>query len=767
MAKKKGAGGGPRWYARASGRYLPFLARLGRWAIWSALAALAATVAGFVVLRSVLTPEKLRSEIQAQLEDTFRRPVRVDHVTLLLHQGVKVSGLEVQETRDFGGGVLLSSQFLIAKYKLIPLLFGRLEFHKIALDSPRIRLVRRADGVSNVQGIGTAAAGGAGGGMGLPALQVVDDISVERGRLEVVDDKLGFRLLVADFGLKAEDFSFSGPFSLEFSFRNESEVGESTVSARVAFEGKADLGEWRPERSRIEAESLRLEVDGLKAEFSGSWKDTLNPEIRLKAELPALTSEILSRYRRVPPGWSLPPSEWEADLRVVSSSGTPAELRIGRLRAAAGEGRARAALAVSGRVLSDGTGARLSFGLEPSALETVGALYAGWRERSLAGRGEGALAVSGDLRSPEVESLSLKLQEASYAFGPGKSFSGLDGSLTAGRGFSSWEARVTKGLLTAYGSILGGLDVELRAVGENLAVPRLNAVWNVARVRLRGCVEDYRKARKIWTEGRIDRLRTDELYAAVETLIEQRRKERGVRPPPEEKDLWARVFRNSFPDRFPDIAGRLRIDESFSPNTSVRDVELEWDLRSLSHGLGDADGAFRVRFGAGRIRSVPEVRQSHGLLNVLILPFSFMHEMQRKAVASLDTAVLRELDIAQVRGEFLVRDGITDVRYIHFDSPQFIAYADGTADWPREKIDLHVLMRGTRPRGRLPDRLVDTEGRPSIELYLKNDLNRPTPEMSLRKMRADDIETALAGGRSRRLPPIRVEGNLSCGGKSS
>lgn len=756
MAKRQGSA------LRVSAR---LMARLGRWATWAALGGLAAAVAGFVALRSWLTPEKLRAEIQAQLEDTFRRPVRVAHVTLLLHQGVKVSGLEVEELAEFGGGVLLSSQFLVAKYKLLPLLFGRLEFHKIALESPHIRLLRRVDGVSNVQGIGLAAAGGGGGGVGLPALQVADGISVERGRLEVVDDKLGFRALVDDFSLRAEDFSLSGPFSLDFSFRNESAVGGSTVSARVAFRGEVDLGGWRPESSRVEARTLSLEVDGMKAEFSGSLENTQAPGIRLKAELPALESEELSRYRPFPPGWSLPPSSWEVALRVVPSSGAPAELRIERLRAAVGEGESRAALSVSGRVLADGTGASLAFGLEPSALEPLGALHAGWRERRLGGRGEGTATVSGDLRSPRLEKLALKLEGASYVFGEGKSFSGLDGSLAAERGWASWEARVTKGLLTAYGSTLGGLDVEARTIGENLSVPRLNVVWNVGRIRLRGCVEKYRQVSKIQAEGKIDRLRVDEFYAAIETLIEQRRKERGVRPPPEEKGLWARVFRKSFPERFPDIAGRLEIEESFSPNTSIRDVELGWDLRSLSHGLGEADGVFRVRFGAGRIRNVPDVRQSHGLLNVLILPFSFMHEMQRKAVASLDTAVLRELDIAQARGEFLVRDGVTDVRYIHFDSPQFIAYADGTADWPQEKISLHVLMRGTRPRGRLPDRLVDTEGRPSIELYLKDDLNRPTPEMSLRKMRADDIEEALSEGMSRRLPPIRLE--LSCGGKES
>ena len=104
-----------------------------------------------VVLRLVVTPEALRTRIASHLEKSFKRPVSIDHVSIVLHQGLKISGLRVEESEAFGGGEFLSSEFLIAKYKLSSLLRGRIVLTEVRLMGPRIRLIRRRAGVTNIE----------------------------------------------------------------------------------------------------------------------------------------------------------------------------------------------------------------------------------------------------------------------------------------------------------------------------------------------------------------------------------------------------------------------------------------------------------------------------------------------------------------------------------------------------------------------------------------------------------------------------------------
>ncbi|MEK9144350.1 MAG: hypothetical protein AAB339_01925, partial [Elusimicrobiota bacterium] len=166
----------------------------------------------------------------------------------------------------------------------------------------------------------------------------------------------------------------------------------------------------------------------------------------------------------------------------------------------------------------------------------------------------------------------------------------------------------------------------------------------------------------------------------------------------------------------------------------------------IARGLKDAEGSFRVGFGPGRVDDVPAVRSAHRVLNVLLLPYSFMHELNAKTVVSLATAEAKTLDFNRNYGDFSVSSGAVDMRFLHVDSPQLVGYSEGGVDFSRERIDARVLIRLTKHRSQLPERLVDTAGRPSVELLLKDDLNKPTAELTLRKIGYGDIEDALAGG---------------------
>ncbi|MFH1725041.1 MAG: AsmA family protein [Elusimicrobiota bacterium] len=751
-----------------------------RWIGWTAVgagaAALALAVAATVAVNVFVTPEALKSRIAGELEKAFNRPVRLDHVTLLLHQGVKVSGLEVQDSEDFGGEVFLSSRFLLAKFKLWPLLFGRVELRRVLLMSPRIQLVRRADGVWNLEDIlfRPERPARVKDSPAVPPLHSAEFISIERGELRVRDVPRRLDLSFDGVRFQAKNFSPETPFTVQMTFRNESWVRGKLVRAAVDLKGSVSLGGFRPGEVEVSAKRLAVEVDGLKLEAEGTVRNLLRPVVDITLDLPRLTSAVLSRYHAVPKGIDLPPSRWELRLgpeapsaSASASTGTapssPASAtgfgayRVSELSVSAGG----MLLEASGRVDLDERGLSLTVRTPKFPLEKAAGVYAPWAQRRMEGTAAGSLKLAGSFAEPEVESVELELRGFSTNLKNGKRIGKADITIRGKDRLRSIDVRVPRGTYVAYGNALSDIDLEFRIEKGDMVVPKLGVTWNESRFRLAGCVKNVAAPKEVYVDGNVDRLRIDEFYAAIENLIILRKAEKGETVT---KGLpWARVFKYAIPKRFPDLTGRVRMSRAHSPNFDTQNVEVLWELKDIARGLKNVNGHFRIGFGPGRVMDVPKVRKAHPVVNVLLLPFVEMHKIQRKSDLSLDTAVPKTLDFTRTYGEFGAERGIVDVRYLHFDSGQFVSFTDGRVDFPTEKLDLHVLLRIPEPRGNLSYYLVDTKGRPSIDITIEDDLNRPNVKFKTRKIQADDIENALAAGLQRVLLFPALDEKLSCG----
>lgn len=718
---------------------------------WAFLAVCAALVLGGVLLQRTLTRERLHEMIVAQLSRSFQAPVRLEGVNFLLHQGIQVRGLEVSQPEGYPKGLFLSSDYLVAKYRLFSLLKGRLELREVRLVAPSIQLLRRADGRWNAQDVLRAAADDP-PGWTLPALQAADELSVERGRLRILDPGKRVDAVIERFELKVRDYSVDSPFSVELSFTNDSHLGGRDVQARLLLEGKVDLAGLRKREASVSAETLSLTVDGRTVSGSGSLRGFADPVFELDLRLPALDSAAVALYRPVPEGISLPESRWKARARMAGG-----DLRLESLEGEVGSLRASA----SGVVGLKGRPSRVLVAVPETRLESVAALFSGWSAKRLSGTATGAATVVGTPSAPAVERLDLRLKGFSGQVSENQSLEGADVSVRAEKGFKNVSAQAGRGAYTAYGSRFEGLSFDLAIRGGDMEIKRLSAAWNGAGLSLRGCVSEVAAPKLVTLEGSFDQLRTDQTYQALMRVAEIRARQRA-QPRPESERTWLRIFKHSIPKGFPDLRGRLRVNSAHSPNFATRNLELLWDLRDIDQGLQKVSGNLRVGFGPGRVANVSKVREAHRILSLLLLPFVYMHEINAKAVMSLDTATPRTLDFNRIYADVGVQRGVTDARLLHMDGPQFVGFADGKSDFGRENVDLRVLMRLTKQRGQLPDRLVDTQGRPSIELLLTGDLNKPTANLSLRKMRADDLEVAVSEGLKRGVSFPPLEDQLTC-----
>jgi len=776
--KKPPAQSSRKGYPRASRRRIALwrgiVISIGRGLAALVLAFALIALALFGAIRFWVTPEMLRARIITALEGTFHRPVTIKHVTLLLHQGIKVEGLEVAESDEFPGKKFLSSEFLLVKFKPSALLRGRLELSAVRLVRPEIQLVRRGDGIWNIEEVLTRQhSERTGGRFALPPLSAARTIAVENGSLRVRDIPRKLNLQFSEFAFSADDFNLEDAFDVRMSFVNTSKIVKKTVRASFDFEGRIDLAGFHPEGASIEAQSLTITLDGKTMRASGELRNMTAPEVDLKLELPPLTAADLGRYEPTPSWVDLPASLWEARLRPIVTSaeavslGDEAEASTAAAKIVAYH-IPHLSMQTDGLRIGAWGRYRISDGNLFSTLRFAGTdlsrvaeLYAPWKENAPEGKVTGTLSLQGPWNRPSLQRAALQLRDFSLVFWNGKRVTNADVDFRSRDGFKDWELRAPRGSWIAYGNALSDIDLAFSVKNGNMIVPKLKLVWNESKIDLKGCIKNVRHPSAVYVDGEVDTLRIDEAYAAIENLIVLRRQEKGL--PHATDRRWATVLKDAIPPRFPDMFGRLAWHEAHSPNFTTDNFKLIWNLRDIAQGLEKINGRFRMSFGPGRMQNIPEMRKGHPLVDLLLIPYVEMHRLAAIGRFSLDTALPKSMSFTKAYGEFEAQRGLVDVNFVHFDSSQFVSYSDGKVDFPKEKTDLHVLLRLPQVSKNLAAKLTDDKGRPSIDVDLVNDLNSPTVNFNLRRIKNNDIENALAAGIQRVSPMPSIEDYLTCG----
>ena len=268
-------------------------------------------------------------------------------------------------------------------------------------------------------------------------------------------------------------------------------------------------------------------------------------------------------------------------------------------------------------------------------------------------------------------------------------------------------------------------------------------------------------ARRSTVDAEVDHLRVAETYTAVENLIAQRLAELGKTS--DKNRPWAQTLRYAVPDRFPDMVGRLRVNGIHSRNFEAQNLDLVWGLKDIARELKTVSGHFQMGFGPGHLKNITELQKSHALVNALLIPYVEMHKIVQKSRFSMDTVIPTGLDFTRMFGDFTaVGDGQVGINFIHFDSGPFQAFAAGRADFPKDGVDLNVLLRMTKYTENLPWAMVDKAGRPAFDVSLVKNLNKPEVVFNMKKLEADAIEAGLTEGLKHVQPLPDVTEAVAC-----
>jgi uncharacterized protein involved in outer membrane biogenesis len=138
---------------------------------------------------SLNTPE-FKKQVLAEARSRLGTDVRVDEMRVALLSGVTLRGVVVANPAPFPGDLLTADAFVL-RYRLLPLLSGRVDVERLALEKPAVTLAMDKKGTFNYEklmgGGGAAPATEPGGTTAVPLEIVLKDLSVSDASLVMTD----------------------------------------------------------------------------------------------------------------------------------------------------------------------------------------------------------------------------------------------------------------------------------------------------------------------------------------------------------------------------------------------------------------------------------------------------------------------------------------------------------------------------------------------------------------------------------------------------
>jgi len=159
---------------------------------------------------SLNTPE-FQKTVLDQAKAAVGGDVRVEDMKISLLSGVTLRKIALKNPAPFPGDLLTADAFVL-RYKLLPLLAGRIEVERLSLEKPALGLVMDAKGVFNYEKLGPKPSPGA---KAAPAAGPAVPLKIVLSRLSVDDASVTMTDHTKAPLLSVEDADFTSAFEIE------------------------------------------------------------------------------------------------------------------------------------------------------------------------------------------------------------------------------------------------------------------------------------------------------------------------------------------------------------------------------------------------------------------------------------------------------------------------------------------------------------------------------------------------------------------------
>ncbi|RJQ19297.1 MAG: AsmA family protein [Nitrospiraceae bacterium] len=267
----------------------------------SALIAVSLTI----LIKTFVTPERVKAFLVPRAEETLGRKISIGGMSIGLFKGISVKDLalrEADEKSDF-----VTCRDFVLKFKLLPLLSGRLIIDELKFVSPEVRILRDGTGRFNFEDIGKKEKPGeiktekqAAEAEGLPVSLTVNNVSMKDARFSFADHtkKLPgtrgtFNLAVSIKSMGGARLSSEGEidFKLEEAVLQPSGKKIKNIQAAMKYAMSVDL-----KSKDLHIERGEMKIQGFPLSFSGDIRNFSEaPEIDMAVLVPKLKLQELQK----------------------------------------------------------------------------------------------------------------------------------------------------------------------------------------------------------------------------------------------------------------------------------------------------------------------------------------------------------------------------------------------------------------------------------------------------------------------------------------
>ena len=719
--------------------------------IFLALLVLLAAVA-YVVFPRVAKSSQIKAMLAQRLEDSLHRPASIGRV-VIAPQGIKISAVKIANELP-GEGDLLDGESAVVTIKLLPLLRRRLEIKTVRILHPVIRLVREKDGSWSFSDIfhSTAAARAPNPLFFSKPVSLYAEKTVIQNAAVIIDDRYRKRTITfSGLDMTVKNPDARAPFSFAASFANSFQFKNRKITADCALSGTASLDGLQLASATVSADRAEIKIDG--AVFNGTLalRDLLHPSVQGNFLAPALSQAWLSAQTGRPAAFPWPQSRWSFKLEFPSAR----LMRVPELDMTAQAFSAQASGAVD--FSSSPFSLQAQVRVSSAPLQNFSFLAPGISRDQIRGQMEAQARVSGPWTRLRADQADIRLENFSARFKPLSVAAGLI-SISATKNFAAFSLSAEQGSLRALGHSLTDASLQAGLARNRLAIRRLAFDWDGTRAIASGDIQNVTRPNRIYLRAWFGPLRwsnAQKLAVDVAAYFSKLRRERSKAAPPSPEHHWVAFFKYHIPRRFPATSGRITVSEVRDKDFWFKNASVVWDLSGVTPRLNTASGEVRLGLGPGHFDNLQSILESSKFMEVAFLPYVYMHKMNSFSVLSTAAAYPDTFDFNRIGGQYSVHDGLVRTRFFHVDSPQLAAFAQGTADFAKETVDMEVLTRLSHYDAPLPEWWVDELGRPAIGFWVKGSLDHPTIEPRLQKMGAHEIEQALAKAEARARKSLR------------
>jgi hypothetical protein len=611
-----------------------------------------------VAVRVFLPPAKVKALALDKLGETLGREVRLADASLRL-SGVRLVGLEVSEVPDFKAGKAFKAKSVTATPRWWPLLARReLLISAVDVEAPEVWVspapARKAPAGAPASPAAPAAA----------AAFSVSSLRAHGGSL-TYKDAGGMTASLKGLDLNAKDLRPDGPVPYSLSFEYETRSAGARHAGRVEVQGSVDAAGGDLAKAWMAFEPLSLTLDGLKARATGKVTGFASPKLEAELTLPRLERSEAPFLAAAPEGFALPALSGPLkaavtakglQLETLELKGEGAALSLKAAQdgtrwkvpaTSASWGAVRLSASGSADTGAKG-GAALDFKaeLEPLALAEAAKLVPGGASYEAGGTLSAELAAKGAAADPALSGV-VTLKDASF--------------VVSKQRLTGLEAKLSLAPDTAAGTLKGkvnGADFEAKLDGK-----------------------DLRKAPRLRLDARLAKLDLSTLPPAKGAAKEGGGKNPVLKPAAE--DPAAKPFH---------VQGTLTVGSIKHPNFEASETKLTVDLKGRGADPARMDGTMALRVGPGRFEDMSLLAAEKPAVKLLLLPVVIL----QKAASFVKVPFFPRFDtftFSEIRGDYLLTAGLLTVRESKLDGATADAELAGTADLPKDAVDMRVKVK--------------------------------------------------------------------------